>query len=93
MIELIGNTPIVELKTNSKHTIVAKCEFLNPTGSIKDRVAKYIIQHLAGTFGGFCALIYIGFLLLLSVSHLLLFVGCVFVFYAQKNSISSIISK
>jgi cystathionine beta-synthase len=49
MIELIGNTPIVELKIKSKHKILAKCEFLNPTGSIKDRVAKYIIEHLKQT--------------------------------------------
>ena len=46
MIELIGNTPIVKLKTDSRHNIYAKCEFLNPTASIKDRVAKYIIFNL-----------------------------------------------
>jgi len=46
MMELIGNTPTIKLKTNSKHSIYAKCEFLNPTASIKDRVAKYIILDL-----------------------------------------------
>ncbi|RUS68614.1 hypothetical protein EGW08_023624, partial [Elysia chlorotica] len=44
MIELIGNTPIIKLKQNSKHNLYAKCEWINPTGSIKDRVAKYIIK-------------------------------------------------
>ena len=46
MMELIGNTPTIKLKTNSKHSVYAKCEFLNPTASIKDRVAKYIILDL-----------------------------------------------
>lgn len=46
MINLVGNTPIIELKTDSPHRLFAKCEWLNPTGSIKDRVAKYIINRL-----------------------------------------------
>ena len=42
---LIGNTPVIHLKTANKHVrLFAKCEFLNPTASIKDRVAKYIIE-------------------------------------------------
>jgi len=36
IVEAIGNTPLVELK---KKGIYAKLEFLNPTGSIKDRTA------------------------------------------------------
>ncbi|MGQ4001653.1 cysteine synthase family protein [Francisellaceae bacterium CB299] len=46
MLSLIGDTPIIKFKTKSKHNIFAKCEFLNPTGSIKDRVAKYIVEKL-----------------------------------------------
>lgn len=46
MISLIGKTPIIKLKTNNHHNIYAKCEWLNPTGSIKDRVAKYILDNL-----------------------------------------------
>lgn len=43
----IGNTPIVKLKNISKDlkaTIWAKLEFTNPGGSIKDRIAKYMIE-------------------------------------------------
>ena len=42
-LELIGNTPLVEIKMNSK-SIFAKMENLNPSGSIKDRIAKYMIE-------------------------------------------------
>lgn len=46
--ELIGNTPLLELshlekKFNLKAKIFAKLEYLNVTGSIKDRVAKSMI--------------------------------------------------
>ncbi|NIJ07875.1 cysteine synthase A [Sphingomonas vulcanisoli] len=44
---LVGNTPLVRLKGPSEATgcdILAKCEFMNPGGSIKDRAAKYIIE-------------------------------------------------
>lgn len=44
---LVGNTPLVHLKALSaktNRTILAKAEFLNPGGSIKDRVALQIIQ-------------------------------------------------
>jgi len=46
--DLIGNTPMVRLtKTvaDLKPIILAKLEFLNPSGSIKDRMAYYIITH------------------------------------------------
>ena len=41
---LIGNTPIVELAklNNTKSTILAKLEALNPSGSIKDVMALYM---------------------------------------------------
>lgn len=46
-LDLIGNTPLVRLSKISENTessIYAKCEFFNPSGSIKDRMAKYIIN-------------------------------------------------
>ena len=47
IIETIGNTPIVELKKLSPSPTVqvfAKLEGTNPTGSVKDRIAKYMIE-------------------------------------------------
>lgn len=43
----IGNTPLVELEhfaPNSGCQVFAKLEFMNPMGSIKDRVARYMIE-------------------------------------------------
>lgn len=43
----IGNTPLVKLESISselKGTIWAKLEYMNPGGSIKDRIAKYMIE-------------------------------------------------
>lgn len=47
--ELIGNTPLVELvnyeaNNNLEATIVGKVESFNPAGSIKDRIAKAMID-------------------------------------------------
>lgn len=47
--EIVGNTPILELvnyekKHNLKATVLGKLEYLNPTGSVKDRIAKAIID-------------------------------------------------
>jgi [CysO sulfur-carrier protein]-thiocarboxylate-dependent cysteine synthase len=47
LLDLIGSTPLVELRrTTPKHRvrIYAKLEGQNPTGSIKDRVAKSMIE-------------------------------------------------
>lgn len=49
IVELVGNTPIVKLdkyKENNdlKGNILAKLEYFNPAGSVKDRVAKYLIE-------------------------------------------------
>ncbi|TVV72149.1 cysteine synthase A [Sphingomonas solaris] len=44
---LIGNTPLVRLAGPSAETgceILAKCEFMNPGGSVKDRAALYIVE-------------------------------------------------
>lgn len=47
--DLIGNTPLVELthieeKEGLDSRVVAKVEFFNPTGSVKDRIAKKMIE-------------------------------------------------
>jgi len=52
--ELIGNTPLVRLGAPSDScgaTIVGKCEFMNPTSSVKDRIGANMIQSAldAGT--------------------------------------------
>lgn len=44
ILDIIGNTPMVSLKKLSGLNIFAKAEYLNPGGSIKDRVAKYMIE-------------------------------------------------
>jgi len=52
--ELIGNTPIIRLSRfcqseNLKHTILGKCEFLNPGGSVKDRIAFHMVRKAEET--------------------------------------------
>ncbi len=47
--DLIGNTPLLELKNYQKDneltaTIAAKLEYFNPAGSVKDRIAKAMID-------------------------------------------------
>ena len=45
-VALIGNTPLVHLPSVSERAgarILGKCEFLNPTGSVKDRPARTIV--------------------------------------------------
>ncbi|MGN0894348.1 MAG: PLP-dependent cysteine synthase family protein, partial [Succinivibrio sp.] len=49
VVDLIGNTPLIELgniekKLNLKATILAKIEGLNPSGSVKDRAAYFMIK-------------------------------------------------
>ncbi|MDE6568946.1 MAG: cysteine synthase A [Lachnospiraceae bacterium] len=45
VIDLIGNTPLVSLEQMTGLPIYAKAEFLNPGGSIKDRVAKNMVEQ------------------------------------------------
>ena len=48
MLDAIGNTPLVELKSFSPHPgvqIFAKLEGFNPSGSVKDRIAKLMIEE------------------------------------------------
>uniref|UniRef100_UPI001962311B PLP-dependent cysteine synthase family protein n=1 Tax=Nonomuraea lactucae TaxID=2249762 RepID=UPI001962311B len=45
---LVGGTPLVELTTISAglpHRILAKCEFVNPAGSVKDRIGRHIVAR------------------------------------------------
>jgi cysteine synthase B len=44
LLELVGNTPLVELKPAGAVQLYAKLEGQNPTGSIKDRIAKAMIE-------------------------------------------------
>ena len=46
--ELIGNTPLVKINSLSAETgttILGKCEFMNPTSSVKDRIALNMINE------------------------------------------------
>jgi cysteine synthase A len=44
--ELVGNTPMVKINSldNYNNLILAKCEFMNPTSSVKDRIALNMIN-------------------------------------------------
>jgi len=44
VLEFIGHTPLARIGKLVRGDILAKAEFLNPGGSIKDRVANYIIE-------------------------------------------------
>ena len=43
ILDAVGDTPLVEVEG-----ILAKLEFLNPSGSIKARIAKYMIEMAEG---------------------------------------------
>ena len=45
ILSVIGNTPVLRLARISKVPVFAKAEYLNPGGSVKDRVAKYMITR------------------------------------------------
>ena len=51
---LIGNTPLVEVANLEKElgleaTILVKLEYFNPAGSVKDRIAKAMIEDRKST--------------------------------------------
>ena len=51
ILSTIGNTPLVEIDRMSPKKgvkIFAKLEGQNPTGSLKDRIAKYMIEKAEG---------------------------------------------
>lgn len=45
LLECIGNTPLAKVPFHSKATVLAKLEYLNPGGSIKDRSALFMIEE------------------------------------------------
>ena len=45
ILDIIGNTPIIRLNALSGGNVYAKAELLNPGGSVKDRVARWIIEE------------------------------------------------
>ena len=44
MIEYVGNTPIIKFKVDGV-TVLGKAEFLNPSGSVKDRLVSRVITE------------------------------------------------
>ena len=53
MNKLVGNTPMIKIKYKYKgqeKEIFAKLEYYNLTGSIKDRMANYIITEAINTY-------------------------------------------
>ncbi len=48
ILQAIGGTPLVRLNRvidEGSATVLAKCEYMNPAGSIKDRMAHYVIEQ------------------------------------------------
>lgn len=45
ILDTIGNTPMLRLNSLAGGAVYAKAEFLNPGGSVKDRVARFIIEE------------------------------------------------
>ena len=48
ILDCIGNTPLLKLNMGFQgraYRVYAKLEFMNPSGSVKDRIAKYIVEQ------------------------------------------------
>ncbi|MFT5478748.1 MAG: cysteine synthase, partial [Planctomycetota bacterium] len=48
ILEAIGNTPMVRIQQVGRETgceILAKCEFLNAGGSVKDRIGRRMVEE------------------------------------------------
>ena len=51
VLDFVGNTPLIQLNSPEgvfgtfKANLFAKVEYVNPSGSIKDRIAKYMIEQ------------------------------------------------
>jgi cystathionine beta-synthase len=45
LLDCIGNTPLLKLNLGINASVFAKLEYLNPSGSIKDRTAYFMIQY------------------------------------------------
>ena len=53
-LDLVGNTPLLEVThfekdNNLEATVLVKLEYFNPAGSVKDRIAKAIIEDAEKT--------------------------------------------
>jgi len=52
ILRCVGNTPMIPMTSicpDCRAEILLKCEFFNPTGSVKDRIAKYIVEKAERT--------------------------------------------
>ncbi|MGB8467489.1 MAG: cysteine synthase family protein [Candidatus Babeliales bacterium] len=49
VLQAIGNTPLVSINFDTNATFLAKLEYLNPGGSVKDRSALYMIEEAERT--------------------------------------------
>ena len=45
MLKAVGNTPLVKINFQTPASLYAKLEYLNPSGSMKDRSALHMIEH------------------------------------------------
>ncbi len=49
ILDVVGNTPVVRLNSIAAELpveIYAKCEFLNPGGSVKDRIGVRMVEAM-----------------------------------------------
>lgn len=42
----VGNTPLIQIRNELGINLYVKYEGINPTGSVKDRAANYVLQKL-----------------------------------------------
>lgn len=49
LLQAIGNTPLIRIDFGTPPTVLAKLEYLNPGGSLKDRSALYMIEEAERT--------------------------------------------
>ena len=49
IIDSVGNTPLIQIpyEKNKKVHIYAKCEWFNPSGSVKDRAASILVSTIS----------------------------------------------
>ena len=44
VLKAVGNTPLIQIPFDTPATVLAKLEYLNPGGSVKDRSALYMVE-------------------------------------------------
>src|SRR5262249_15461117 len=49
ILQAIGNTPLIRVNFDTPPLVLAKLEYLNPGGSLKDRSALYMIEEAERT--------------------------------------------